>query len=158
MQFEQAKQTAFTAERAKESSLDFGTEGKKTYNNLSNKIGRSTNKSQLSCVSDSRYSGAFLRHGKGTYRHRNGSVYSGNWEFDKKCGHGKLTFADGSVYEGEWKDNLYQGSGRLSHPSGEVFEGKFVAGLKHGFGILSLADGTTIKGNWHQNNLEADSS
>ena len=35
-----------------------------------------------------------------------GSIYEGDWEFNKKNGKGVQQFSDSTVYEGDFKNNL----------------------------------------------------
>jgi hypothetical protein len=36
-----------------------------------------------------------------------GSQYEGQWEDDKRCGHGKLIRVDGTIMEGEFFDGRF---------------------------------------------------
>jgi hypothetical protein len=51
-------------------------------------------------VSPERYQG--YRHGTGKRWSANGSVYEGNWRFNKPHGRGKASFANGDHFVGEY--------------------------------------------------------
>jgi len=38
-------------------------------------------------------------------------LYSGEYKYDKKNGHGVYKYKDGSKYTGDWKDDLREGTG-----------------------------------------------
>ena len=46
------------------------------------------------------------RHGHGTYISNAKDKYIGQWYDDKKQGKGKIEFFDGRIYEGDWKHDL----------------------------------------------------
>ena len=46
-----------------------------------------------------------LPHNKVRVTYSDGSRYEGNWERDKRNGHGKLIYPDGTVFEGEFADD-----------------------------------------------------
>ena len=47
--------------------------------------------------------------GKGEYHWNDGRVYKGQWENEKRNGHGTLTYPDGTKKTGEWKDGKFLG-------------------------------------------------
>jgi hypothetical protein len=53
----------------------------------------------------------------------NGSVYVGEWAYERKYGKGIQVWKDGSIYEGFWVRDKAQGRGRLYHANGDVYEG-----------------------------------
>ena len=116
------------------------------------------------------YMGDFLngkRHGYGK-DYRNTSKYEGEFEYDKKCGKGKIVFESGDVYEGEFKDNKFSGYGHYKwklneheyigyyangkfHGEGlykwgnrEYYKGEYVNGIKQGKGEIGYNDGKKI--------------
>ena len=48
----------------------------------------------------------FQRHGNGTLKFPNGSVYVGDFRQNTITGHGVMTYWNGDCYEGEWKHGL----------------------------------------------------
>ena len=77
-----------------------------------------------------------LTYGQGIYTYAQfGDVYEGCYKWDKKHGHGKLTFKSGKVHEGQYEDNLPHGHGKDTYPNGDSYEGPWVRGERHGTGI-----------------------
>jgi len=55
------------------------------------------------------------RHGSGKFTWKNGDVYDGKFEEDKRLGRGKMTFKEtGDVYEGEWREDKMNGDGKYT--------------------------------------------
>ena len=48
------------------------------------------------------------RNGKGTYKHNDGSVYTGDWKNDLKHGQGTLKLVNGTIYEGTYENDHYK--------------------------------------------------
>jgi hypothetical protein len=63
-----------------------------------------------------------LRHGKGTYKYKEGSVMTGVWENDTLNGPGVLVNKDGIKYEGLWQKGLRQGKILITPPNGQKIE------------------------------------
>ncbi len=62
--------------------------------------------------------------------HANGDVYDGEWQSDKRHGHGMYTYKSGSVYVGQWKDGVEHGEGSVKYKrGGEVVKGVWVEGV-----------------------------
>jgi len=107
-------------------------------------------------------------HGYGDYKWADGSVYTGQWEYDKRNGYGVLKFAreeheiingpdrlkpryDEIRYTGKFENHLPSGYGVLVFANGDYFEGEFLNGLCHGYGIMYGTNGKVIKkGLWEQ--------
>lgn len=99
------------------------------------------------------YHGHFLngkRHGEGTFKYKNGDMYSGMWKEGKKHGQGTYVYAK-TKYEitGIWKDGqITKGEWRLTDGS------KYVGGFKNqkpcGDGIWQMSKGTTVEGAYIQ--------
>ena len=51
------------------------------------------------------------RCGKGIYKSKNYTQYTGEWKEDKFHGVGLLRFPDGSFYNGDWHEGLKCGVG-----------------------------------------------
>jgi hypothetical protein len=74
----------------------------------------------------------------------NGTVYSGNFENNKRNGQGIYTFG-GNVYEGEFKNDRFEGKGKLTDFGGNIYEGYWKKGeLKEG--TISYIDGSRYEG------------
>lgn len=95
------------------------------------------------------------RDGSGTCRYPDGSVYEGAWTNDVREGRGVLTYKNGSYYDGEWKNNLRHGKGVLDIVGEAHYVGDFECGDYHGTGILKTPsfyyDGRFVKGIFHGN-------
>eukprot|EP01012_Entosiphon_sulcatum_P022082 TRINITY_DN2699_c0_g1_i1.p1 TRINITY_DN2699_c0_g1~~TRINITY_DN2699_c0_g1_i1.p1 ORF type:complete len:197 (+),score=16.21 TRINITY_DN2699_c0_g1_i1:171-761(+) len=89
-----------------------------------------------------------LRHGKGTMRYANGTVYDGEWKEDKWEGQGKYIGTEYS-YEGEFSDNSFHGFGRMFwFRSRDSYEGEFLTGERNGTGTYKWASGASYTGLW----------
>jgi radial spoke head protein 1 len=73
-----------------------------------------------------------LRHGFGIMSYRDGSVYTGNFEHDKRHGFGKCWYPDGlGVYTGFWANGQRNGLGKMVYSNGEVYHGEWLADLPY---------------------------
>jgi len=73
-----------------------------------------------------------LRHGFGIMSYRDGSVYTGNFEHDKRHGFGKCWYPDGlGVYTGFWANGKRNGLGKMVYSNGEVYHGEWLADLPY---------------------------
>ncbi|CAD5209260.1 unnamed protein product [Bursaphelenchus okinawaensis] len=52
-------------------------------------------------------------------------TYCGEWEDDKRCGHGSMTRDDGASYHGEWKDNKRHGFGVTTYSDKRIEQGRY---------------------------------
>lgn len=55
------------------------------------------------------------------YRYKDGGVYEGEWQDNKKHGRGLLKYANGSVYEGEFKNGVADGKGTMKWKAGTEY-------------------------------------
>lgn len=88
------------------------------------------------------------KNGKGfqSYEDSDGfrTFYEGDWEEDKRHGHGSLSFdCDVTkktlrIYSGEWKYDKQSGTGMKSFPDGGLYKGDFKNGMRHGQGIINI--------------------
>ncbi len=76
-------------------------------------------------------------HGRGVFTFLAAKYeYSGDWQYGKMTGKGKIVWNDGSSYEGDFLENQLTGKGIIKYPDGNVYEGEFVDGIHNGFGNL----------------------
>ena len=87
---------------------------------------------------------------KGPFKLVQGPVYQGEWMSDlsQRTGVGMQVWQDGSVYEGQWSYNKANGVGRLVHADGDIYEGEWVNDKAHGNGIFRGIDGAVYTGQW----------
>ena len=86
---------------------------------------------------------AGIRHGTGTLKFSNGSIYGGDFEAGMRSGAGTFTRPDGYIYVGEWRCDRRNGEGTETLPNGEVYRGKFFDDIRHGAGSLVAGDGVS---------------
>lgn len=87
-----------------------------------------------------------LRHGKGTYKYRDGSVYSGQWSLGIMHGKGELRSANGTVYTGQWDQGTPHGLGEVRYADGRHYVGDWYRGKMHGQGVLTWTKGKGGRG------------
>jgi len=87
-----------------------------------------------------------VRHGRGVFRHTDGTVYEGEWSNGKMEGRGVMRYSDGSVYEGEFKDDAKDGKGKEIRRGGAVYEGDWRRGKMDGRGVYRDAEGGVYEG------------
>jgi len=91
--------------------------------------------------------------GRGTFFFKNGEVYEGFWNNNKKEGVGTFNYINGERYYGEWKDNKKHGKGILHYLDGSRFIGQFRNNKKHGMGELVHKEGVVFYEEWVQGML-----
>lgn len=89
-----------------------------------------------------------LKKGRGTFFFKNGEVYEGFWNNNKKEGVGTYNYINGERYYGEWKDNKKHGKGILNYQDGSRFIGQFKNNKKEGIGELVNKDGVIYYEEW----------
>lgn len=131
------------------------------------------------------YDGQFVegyRRGKGVYIHkRNGDMYEGHYEENKKHGFGKMTYTSkygddegdepdeprpprGGTYLGYFTGGLRgtaergelneSSEGTFTYANSDIYVGQWRAGKKHGHGAYSYAkDGTKLVGEWEKGKI-----
>ena len=58
-----------------------------------------------------------------------GAKYEGEWEDNKRSGHGEMTYGDGKFYTGKWENDKRHGKGTLTDKNGKVIhEGEWEDG------------------------------
>eukprot|EP01017_Pseudomicrothorax_dubius_P023353 TRINITY_DN2499_c0_g2_i1.p1 TRINITY_DN2499_c0_g2~~TRINITY_DN2499_c0_g2_i1.p1 ORF type:complete len:442 (-),score=69.86 TRINITY_DN2499_c0_g2_i1:95-1420(-) len=129
----------------------------------------------------SRYEGekvGNLKQGRGKFYYSNGEMYDGDWDKDRREGHGTLWGANGSKrYEGEWKGDLFHGKGVFSNDRAETLpkdfnfiaalplerfavsmEGDFFEGRFTGRGTVVLSDKSRYWGQFRDGQLNGIAS
>lgn len=82
-------------------------------------------------------------HGEGMYSSANqAEVYEGQYEMDKRHGHGRCQYGDGSKYTGGWASDQRSGQGTFEFADGSRYEGGWRDGKFEGGGIRQYADGS----------------
>nr|XP_032811657.1 MORN repeat-containing protein 2 isoform X1 [Petromyzon marinus]XP_032811658.1 MORN repeat-containing protein 2 isoform X1 [Petromyzon marinus] len=94
--------------------------------------------------------GVMERHGTGTHRSAGGSIYTGQWKYDKMEGTGRLVYLSGAVYEGSFHDNMYHGTGTYTWPSGVKYIGSFQHNKLKGEGMFTDTEGQEWTGMFHK--------
>lgn len=103
-----------------------------------------------------------MKHGRGTLTYPNGDVYEGEFQSNRRHGHGtlwQLHQPNGShavYYSGEWADDAPNGVGSLFFASGERYDGQMKDWKRqgrHGSGIMQYSNGDVFSGEW-RNNLQ----
>ena len=65
-----------------------------------------------------------MRHGHGVFIDaEKGSLYDGQWMFDKLNGRARMIKTDGTIYEGDWVSSAKTGQGKMTLSNGTIFEG-----------------------------------
>lgn len=95
-----------------------------------------------------RYRGSIGARASGTYTHKNGVEYQGQFFKLAKSGNGVQTFPDGTVYTGMFRENLYHGKGNIKFANGDQYKGTFNNGKREHIGSYSYPSGETVVGDW----------
>ncbi|XP_057291663.1 radial spoke head 10 homolog B2-like isoform X3 [Hydractinia symbiolongicarpus] len=101
------------------------------------------------------------------FRFKNGNMYEGNWENNKRNGKGTMYWYNlGQEYSGDWVDGIQTGYGeniwflkRVSnsqYPLRNHYIGEFLNGERHGNGIFYYASGAIYNGQWKNNMKHGD--
>jgi len=75
-------------------------------------------------------------------------VYEGQWENDRRHGHGSYTDADGNAYTGMWREGKLHGNGEWRGVLGDSYDGDFVDNKRHGHGVYEDIYGGRYVGPW----------
>ena len=92
-------------------------------------------------------------HGKGTYYHKSGSIFTGEFKNGKRHGAGTNNLFDGRKIIGEWKDGELL-KGEMIFPNGAIYKGEFKEGLPNGSGTYTHKDGKKEIGNFKDLSLD----
>eukprot|EP00397_Hematodinium_sp_SG-2012_P015209 GEMP01015482.1.p1 GENE.GEMP01015482.1~~GEMP01015482.1.p1 ORF type:complete len:496 (+),score=124.17 GEMP01015482.1:202-1689(+) len=85
------------------------------------------------------------REGFGVIQGREGAVFAGQWQDDRRHGRGTLYFP-GGVFEGEWTNGLANGTGTIHFDNGDVFHGTYMNDKKEDTGMYVWANGSSEVG------------
>lgn len=89
------------------------------------------------------------QNGQGTYRHPDGSEYSGEFRNAKMHGQGTYVYAGrGEKYVGEWRNGVINGQGTYYYRSGNRYQGEWRNGRKSGQGTYTYAGGEKYVGDF----------
>jgi hypothetical protein len=134
---------------APELKLDVSWEGARNSRNEAEGEGELIWKDEKGEVSI--YSGSMVggkREGTGTWHHRSGSKYIGQWSDNLKHGEGEYWLKDGSYYKGTFDKDKPNGNGYYVYVDGITYDGQFKDGKKQGSGTMTFPDGRVHKSNW----------
>ena len=90
----------------------------------------------------------YKRHGKGTLKWPNGTIYLGDWLNNKANGKGMLSFSNFEHYEGMFVDNKFEGEGVYIDNRGTRLEGLWINNNPIGLGYEIFVEGHIFKGNY----------
>jgi hypothetical protein len=66
---------------------------------------------------------------------------------------GEYFYKDGRIFKGKFEGNRRNGEGLYTFPDGRQYQGMYQMNFRHGDGILRLKDGSTLKGKWEVGKL-----
>ena len=96
-----------------------------------------------------------MKHGKGKWKkdekNPKCNQYSGEYQKDKKHGHGQFNWESGNYYIGEYKNDKRHGYGEMYWVDGSIYKGDWEQGMQHGFGMITTNDGKVKKGKFENN-------
>ena len=102
----------------------------------------------------SQFSGQFVegKKVKGIYTYKNGDVYVGEFNDNKRQGMATYIYKQPSLspalyFEGEYHEDK-KAFGTLYYKNGDVYTGQFHENKRSGFGTIHLASGKVWEGNW----------
>jgi hypothetical protein len=106
---------------------------------------------------DTIYTGGFVENipnGQGELRSVSGNTgYVGEWKDGNKHGFGTEKWEDGTIYEGNFFQGEKHGNGKFSWPDGASYDGQFKYNTIHGLGTHSWGDGRKYVGGWNNNKM-----
>jgi hypothetical protein len=111
-------------------------------------------KGTFKCKNGDVYTGEYKSgsmHGLGVLRACGSNVgtYSGHWLEGKWQGNGVHQLVDGSTYYCEFNHDIIEGHGVYHGADGQEFRGQFSNGKRKGYGVQRLADGTVCHGEFN---------
>ena len=96
------------------------------------------------------------KNGLGIYRWPDGTIYYGEWKNDNMEGFCQILFADDRKYEGQILNNVKNGYGEFTWKKTRKYFGNYVNDLKDGFGIyiFDIKSFQVYLGFWHKGKME----
>ena len=85
------------------------------------------------------------------------SYYEGEWQNNRRNGHGTHQYGNGDLYVGQFIDAKRHGEGKMTYKAqpGDIsesfYDGQWANDNKEGQGKLQLGDGTLQDGNFEDN-------
>ena len=101
-----------------------------------------------------------MKWGQGKMTYSSNNYYEGNWENNKRNGHGVMHWLNSNErYIGNWKDNYQSGFGTHiwldSGSDNKLLRNRYVGywsnGLRHGKGTFYYSNGSKYEGDWCEN-------
>ena len=96
--------------------------------------------SSKSCPLHKQYEGEWrddLKHGKGTFYHKNGDKFEGIFAENLRSGYGIMKYQNGDKYEGDWKSDQKNGFGiYLNNKENTIYTGYWMNDQKEGPGYF----------------------
>ena len=96
------------------------------------------------------------KNGVGMYRWPDGTIYYGEWKNDNMEGYCQILYADDRRYEGQILNNVKNGYGEFTWKKTRKYFGNYVNDLKDGFGIyvFDIKSFQIYIGFWHKGKME----
>ncbi len=98
------------------------------------------------------YLGDYLngkKHGKGSYKFADGTIYTGYFKNDQPHGNGSIKYFNGDSYIGEFVNGKMNGQGTYTFSkTGEKYVGQWKDNRRHGQGTLYWSNGGNWSGIW----------
>ena len=91
--------------------------------------------------------------GTGTYKFKNGDLYTGGFRDSKFVGKGVIV-TGGNRCEGEFSNGELNGKAICKYQGGEQFTGEFKNGDREGKGVFTSANGNKIEGTWKAGKMQ----
>lgn len=99
-----------------------------------------------------------MPNGQGQLNSTSGDAgYTGDWKNGAKHGFGTEKWEDGTIYEGNFFEGQKHGNGKFSWPDGATYEGQFKYNAIHGLGTHTWGDGRIFIGGWKDNKMHGNS-
>jgi hypothetical protein len=103
----------------------------------------------FSTVANSQCISGNCTNGEGTFKYRNGMVYSGQFRSGLFNGYGHLALASKDVFKGNFKNGQRNGAGLYTFAAGHVYNGNFTMDRRSGLGTMKYVTGDKYDGYWH---------
>ena len=90
----------------------------------------------------------------GVINYKNGDMYLGEIENEKKEGYGIMYYSNSNMYEGEWKKDLREGYGELYYSNGGYYKGFWRDDKRNGYGENTYNNKKFEVGQWVDNQFQ----